>query len=141
MVYSRSFNERTTVFWLFILDILWNSLFTCSFQSHHSFIFGDVCHCIWIHVLSNRDSKKLRLFTNCSVTKVCPSLCDPMDCCMPSSFVLHYLMIGGRIYPWFWKVAFGDRLLCQWLRWERMLLHFSSVFDITCDSGQITFLL
>ena len=25
------------------------------------------------------------------VTKLCPTLCDPMDCSMPGSSVLHYL--------------------------------------------------
>ena len=28
----------------------------------------------------------------CSVTKSCPSLCDPMDCSMPGFPVLHYLL-------------------------------------------------
>ena len=28
----------------------------------------------------------------CSVTKSCPTLCDPMDCSMPGSSVLHYLL-------------------------------------------------
>ena len=28
----------------------------------------------------------------CSVTKLCPTLCDPMNCSMPSFPVLHYLL-------------------------------------------------
>ena len=27
----------------------------------------------------------------CSVTKLCPTLCDPMDCSTPGSLVLHCL--------------------------------------------------
>ena len=44
----------------------------------------------------------------CSVTKSCPSLCDPMDCSTPGFPVLHYLLefaqihahcVGGAIQP------------------------------------------
>ena len=34
----------------------------------------------------------------CSVTQTCPTLCDPMDCSMPGSPVLHYLLEFARIY-------------------------------------------
>ena len=27
----------------------------------------------------------------CSVTKLCPALCDPVDCSTPGSPILHYL--------------------------------------------------
>ena len=30
--------------------------------------------------------------TICSVAKLCPALCDPMDCGMPGFPVLHYLL-------------------------------------------------
>ena len=31
-------------------------------------------------------------FDSCSVTKLCPTLCDPMNCSTPSFSVLHYLL-------------------------------------------------
>ena len=32
------------------------------------------------------------IYTCCSVTKLCLTLCDPMDCSIPGSSVLHYLL-------------------------------------------------
>ena len=34
----------------------------------------------------------------CSVTKLCPTLCDPMDCSTPGSPVLHHLMELAQIH-------------------------------------------
>ena len=34
----------------------------------------------------------------CSVPKSCPTLCDPMDCSMPDSSVLHYLPEFAQIH-------------------------------------------
>ena len=34
----------------------------------------------------------------CSVTKLCPTLYDPMDCSMPGSTVLHYLLEFPQIH-------------------------------------------
>ena len=34
----------------------------------------------------------LRCLSHCSVAKLCPTLCDPMDCSTPGSPVLHYLL-------------------------------------------------
>ena len=34
----------------------------------------------------------------CSVTKLCPTLCDPMDCGMPGFPVLHYLLEFAQIH-------------------------------------------
>ena len=34
----------------------------------------------------------------CSVTKLHPTLCDPMDCSMPGSFVLHCLLEVAQIH-------------------------------------------
>ena len=40
----------------------------------------------------NLDGKTAQFFICCcSVTKLCPTLCDPMDCSMPGFPVLHYL--------------------------------------------------
>ena len=48
------------------------------------------------------------MYTCCSVTQSCPTLCDPMDCSMPSFPVLHYLLelaqtlvhwVGDAIQP------------------------------------------
>ena len=33
----------------------------------------------------------------CSITKSCPTLCDPMDCSMPGFHVLHYLLEFAQI--------------------------------------------
>ena len=42
-------------------------------KRRHACLFPDHCCC-------------------CSVTKSCPTLCDPMDCSMPGFPVLHYLL-------------------------------------------------
>ena len=34
----------------------------------------------------------------CLVTKLCPTLCEPMDCSMPGSPVLHYLLDFAQIH-------------------------------------------
>ena len=34
----------------------------------------------------------------CSVAKLCPTVCDPMDCRMPSSSVFHYLLEFAKIH-------------------------------------------
>ena len=36
--------------------------------------------------------------TICSVAKLCPALCDPMDCGMPGFPVLHYLLEFAQIH-------------------------------------------
>ena len=35
---------------------------------------------------------------SCSVAKLCPTLCDPMDCSMPGSTILHYLLEFAKIH-------------------------------------------
>ena len=35
---------------------------------------------------------KIHSSSCCSVTKLCPTLCDPMNCSMPGFFVLHHLL-------------------------------------------------
>ena len=56
--------------------------------------------------LCSQKGKKESCF--CSVAKSCPALCNPMDCSMPSSSVLHYLpevaqihvhWVGDAIWP------------------------------------------
>jgi len=40
----------------------------------------------------------------CSVAKLCPTLCHPMDCSMPSFPILHYLLEFAQIYVhWVWN--------------------------------------
>ena len=34
----------------------------------------------------------------CSVAKLCPALCDPMDCSTPGSSVLHYLLEFAQLH-------------------------------------------
>ena len=36
--------------------------------------------------------------TSCSVTELCPTLCNPMDCNMPGFPVLHHLLEFAQIY-------------------------------------------
>ena len=38
----------------------------------------------------------------CSVAKLCPTLCDPMNCCTPSFPVLHYLPSFSDLCPLSW---------------------------------------
>ena len=45
----------------------------------------------------------------CSVAKLCPTLCDPMNCSMPGFLVLHYL----RNYETFSFVLFQDCFNCS----------------------------
>ena len=61
-------------------------------------------HVIWIHWLVERTSIETRPFTrllsccsqkfilHCSVTKLCPTLCDPRSCSMPGFSVIHCLL-------------------------------------------------
>ena len=45
--------------------------------------------------ISHTEKQILYYFTYCfccSVTKSCPTLCDPIDCSMPDFSVLHYLL-------------------------------------------------
>ena len=41
----------------------------------------------------------------CSVTKLCPTLCDPMDCSMLGSSVLHYFPEFAQIHVGRWAYA------------------------------------
>ena len=57
--------------------------------------------CICRHFLVGFDFSDTRIFNFmnyfeigwicCSVAQLCPTLCDPMDCCTPGSPVLHHL--------------------------------------------------
>ena len=38
----------------------------------------------------------------CSVAKLCPTFCDPMDCSTPGSSVLHYLWVCSNLRPLIW---------------------------------------
>ena len=42
--------------------------------------------------------KTFNKLCNCSVTQSCPTLCDPMDCSMSGSSVLHYLLKFAQIH-------------------------------------------
>ena len=44
---------------------------------------------VYLTLKKNLNQWKL---TCCSITQSCPTLCDPMDCSMPGSPVLHYLL-------------------------------------------------
>ena len=59
-------------------------------------LYSRAVHC---PVLDRRGSKCCRfssgadyIVVGCSVTKLCPTLCDPMDCSSPCFPVLHYLL-------------------------------------------------
>ena len=56
----------------------------------------------------NNSTNSISLQGCCSAAKLCPTLCDPMDCSMPGSPVLHYLpefaqihvhWVGDAFYP------------------------------------------
>ena len=60
-----------------------------------------VCKCKWLQPKlrmipwrksSNYSSFHIVCCSCCSVTKMCPALCDPVDCSMPGFPVLHYLL-------------------------------------------------
>ena len=40
----------------------------------------------------------LLVIVHCSVAQACPTLCDPVNCSMPDSPVLHYLLEFAQIY-------------------------------------------
>ena len=46
----------------------------------------------------------------CSLTKSCPTLCDPMDCSTPGFPVLHYLLEFAQI-PVHWVSYVGIRII------------------------------
>ena len=58
--------------------------------------------CIWPHCFTGGLWKlkaiPVTLCWCCSVTKLCLTLCDPVDCSMPVSSVLHYLLEFAQIY-------------------------------------------
>ena len=47
----------------------------------------------------------------CSVTKACPTLCNPKDCGIPGSSVLHYLLEFTQIHV-HWVVDANPFILC-----------------------------
>ena len=60
----------------------------------------------------------------CSVAKLCPTLCDPMDCSTPGSSVLHYLpgkntKVSCHFFLWgiFLTQGLNPCLLCL-LHWQ-----------------------
>ena len=58
---------------------------SCPVESHSTLA-------LLLHFFSNIE-KEINVYLNCScsVAKLCPTLCDPMDCSMPGFSVLHYL--------------------------------------------------
>ena len=50
------------------------------------FCWVDKTHCIYLFIYC------------CSVAKLCLTLCDPMDCSMPSFSVLHYLLEFAQLH-------------------------------------------
>ena len=59
------------------------------------------------YLKSSQVSKIIQVFSDwdctilcycCSVTKLCPTLCDPMDCSMQGSSVFHYLLKFAQIH-------------------------------------------
>ena len=52
----------------------------------------------------------------CSVFKSCPTLCNPMDCSMPGSSVLHYLPEFAQIHVhWVGDATLGEFKIKQWM--------------------------
>ena len=49
----------------------------------------------------------------CPVTKLCPTLCNPMDCSTPGSFVLHCLLESAQIHVHRVGDAIYHRILCH----------------------------
>ena len=48
----------------------------------------------WVHAHMYRERQRKKLpcfFSSCSVTHLCPTLCDPVDCSTPGPHVLHHL--------------------------------------------------
>ena len=48
--------------------------------------------CFWITVCSRQMCRNEIFGSHCSVAQLCPTLCDPMQCSMPSFPVLHHLL-------------------------------------------------
>ena len=49
----------------------------------------------------------------CSVAKLCPTLCSPMDCSMPGSSVLHYLPEFAQFISTESVMPFSHFILCH----------------------------
>ena len=77
----------TKSLWIFFFFFWWTTgeviygLSLESIEQYSSFFMGDhgPCGC-------------------CSITKPCPTLCDPLDCSMPDFPVLHYLLEFGQTH-------------------------------------------
>ena len=69
-------------------------------------------HQLWLTFLSSLPESFLgESFCCCSVAKLCLTLCDPIDCSMPGSFVLHYLPEFAQIYV-HWVTLFKHLIFC-----------------------------
>ena len=64
----------------------------------------------------------------CSVTQLCPTLCDPMDCCPPGSSV--HGILQARILEW---VAIPSSRGSSWLR------DWTNISCISCTGRQILY--
>ena len=53
--------------------------------------------CVWHSLSPSRCNFPLVVVLQ---SKLCPTLCDPMDCSMPGSSVLHYLLEFAQIHVW-----------------------------------------
>ena len=64
----------------------------------------------WLNTFAGEEEKLHMLF---SVTKLCLTLCDPMDCSTPGSPVLHYLPDFAQTHVcWVTYKHQKDRILC-----------------------------
>ena len=51
-----------------------------------------MCVCVYIFI-------HIHIFiVCCSASKLCPTLCDPLDCSMSGFSVLHYLLVFAQIH-------------------------------------------
>ena len=79
-------------------------VFHCKYHSlllqHFGFLYSFfICHSTVC--FARRLTSMVCCYWCCSVAQSCPTLCDPMDCSMPGSPALHYLLAFVQIhYHW-----------------------------------------
>ena len=65
-----------------------------------------------LSVPTSQQSASWRLALCCSIAKWCPTLCDPTDCRMPGSSVLHYFLEFSQIHLHWVSDALQHLIFC-----------------------------
>ena len=87
-----------------ILEKVISFLWKISFKAFNFFLYKNVCFA---------STLLFSVVCCCSVTKLCPTLCDPIDCSPPGSSILHYLQEYVQIHVHWVSGAINHLILCH----------------------------